>query len=76
MSLTARGYGNTRLIVIALFDRTFAEKFGGIDWDRLTYALDRKFQRRWTPAGRKKNPVQYEDRAEVETILRKYRENL
>ena len=51
-------------------------EFGGIDWDRLTHALDRKFQKRWTPARRKKSPVQYEDHAEVETILRKYRDKL
>jgi hypothetical protein len=47
-------------------------EFGGIDWDRLTYALDRRFQRRWSPVKRRKNRVQYEDHAEVETILRKH----
>jgi len=51
-------------------------EFGGIDWDRLTYALDRKFQRRWTPARRKKNPAPYEDQSEVDTLLRKYRDKL
>ena len=48
-------------------------EFGGIDWDRLTYALDRKFQRRWTPVRTKKKLLQYKDHAEVETIFRKYR---
>lgn len=48
-------------------------EFGGIDWDRLTYALDRKFQRRWAPVRIKKKPIQYEDHAEVDTIFRKYR---
>jgi hypothetical protein len=51
-------------------------EFGGIDWDRLTYALDRKFQKRWTPVRRKKNLAQYEDHAEVETIRRKYRDKI
>jgi hypothetical protein len=47
-------------------------EFGGIDWDQLTYALDRKYQRRWRPAQSRKNRLQYEDRAEVETIFKKY----
>lgn len=51
-------------------------EFGGIDWDRLTYALDRKFQRRWTPAKIKQNPIPYEDRYEVETILKIYRSKM
>jgi len=46
--------------------------FGGIDWDRLTYALEWKYQRRWTPLRMRKNRLQYEDRAEVETIIKKY----
>jgi len=46
--------------------------FGGIDWDRLTYALDWKYQRRWKPVRAKKIWLQYEDHAEVETISRKY----
>jgi len=51
-------------------------EFGAIDWDLLTCALDRKFQRRWTPARRKKNPVPYEGHAEVEAVLEKYRDKL
>jgi hypothetical protein len=47
-------------------------EFGGIDWDRLTYALDWKFQRRWRPARIEKNRLQYEDHAEVEAIFKKY----
>ena len=48
-------------------------EYGGIDWDRLTHSLDRKFQRRWVPARIKKDPIAYEDHAEVEAILRKHR---
>jgi hypothetical protein len=51
-------------------------EFGGIDWDRFTYALDRKFQRRWTPARRKKTAVPYKDQSEVDTILRKHRDKM
>jgi hypothetical protein len=51
-------------------------EFGGIDWDRFTYALDRKFQRRWIPARRKKNPVPYKDQFEVDMILKQYRDKL
>ena len=47
-------------------------EFGGIDWDRLTSALEWKYQRRWRPLRTRKNRFQYEDRTEVETILRKY----
>jgi hypothetical protein len=46
--------------------------FGGIDWDRLTYALDWKYQRRWKPLKARKIRPQYEDHAEVETISKKY----
>lgn len=48
---------------------------GHIDWDRVTYALERKFQRRWAPR-RGKSRVPYRDRAEVETILNTYRDKL
>jgi hypothetical protein len=47
-------------------------EFGGIDWDRLTYALDWKYQRRWRPVRTRKNRLQYEDHAEVETIFKRY----
>ena len=48
---------------------------GRIDWDRVTYALERKFQRRWAPR-RRKPRVWYRDHAEVETVLSHYREKL
>ena len=48
-------------------------EFGGIDWDRVTWALDWKYQRRWRPVRTRKNPFQYEDHAEVETIVKRYR---
>lgn len=51
-------------------------EFGGIDWDRLTYALDWKYQRRWRPVRNRKNRLQYEDHAEVETISKRYHDKL
>lgn len=47
-----------------------------MDWDRVTYAIEWKFQRRWAPGRPKKNPVPYEDVTEVETIMNKYRDKL
>jgi hypothetical protein len=51
-------------------------EYGGIDWDRLTYALDRRFQRLWRPRRIAKKPIPYEDRVEVQTILNKYRDKM
>jgi len=48
---------------------------GRIDWDRVTYALEHQFQRRWAP-GRRKPRVWYRDHAEVETVLCHHREKL
>ncbi len=48
---------------------------GGIDWDRVTVALDRKYHRKWKPVyrtGRKK----YRKKAEVGIILKKYESKL
>ncbi len=50
--------------------------FGGIDWDRFTYALNRKFQRRWTPARRTKHALPYKNQSEVNSLLRKNRDKL
>jgi hypothetical protein len=47
-------------------------EFGGIDWDRLSSALDWKYQRRWRPLRARKKPLEYEDRSEVQTIYKKY----
>lgn len=51
-------------------------EFGGIDWDRLTFALDWKYQRRWRPVRTGNSRHQYEDRAEVETIFKKYHDKM
>ncbi|MEW5744418.1 MAG: hypothetical protein AB1805_03115 [Nitrospirota bacterium] len=51
-------------------------ELGYIDWDRVTSALPRKFQRRWVPARISMRRKPYEDCSEVTTILNKYQEKL
>lgn len=45
---------------------------GRIDWDKVTIALEKRFQRRWTPGRKANRPVPYEDPSEVEAVLSKY----
>jgi hypothetical protein len=48
---------------------------GGIDWDTITYALEPKYQRLWTPKqSRKSKP--YRGSKEIGLILNKYRNKL
>jgi len=47
---------------------------GGIDWDRVTYALERKYQRLWNP--RRRRQKRYRSSREIHLILNKYREKL
>jgi hypothetical protein len=56
--------------------RNVRMEIGGIDWDRVTYALEWKYQRRWTSSKPRKNVESYEDRGEVETIIKTYGEKL
>jgi hypothetical protein len=48
---------------------------GGIDWDKITYALEPKYQRLWTPRQNRESKP-YRDRREVGLILNKYRDKL
>jgi len=48
---------------------------GGIDWDRITRALDPKFSKQWV-ARRRKRIKPYRSKAEVRIVLRKYRDKL
>ena len=48
---------------------------GGIDWDTITYALEPKYQRLWTPRLKRKSKP-YRDREEISRILNKYRNKL
>jgi hypothetical protein len=56
--------------------RNIRTDIGSIDWDRITFALDRKFQRRWSPPQKTTKLHPYEDYSEVETVLNKYQDKL
>jgi hypothetical protein len=49
---------------------------GSIDWDRITSALDRKFQRRWVPQRQLKPSNSYEDQSEVTKVLARHNDKL
>ncbi len=50
-------------------------EIGGIDWDRVTRALDRKFQRKWKVPSSNRTKS-YRKKAEVGIILHKYHQKL
>jgi hypothetical protein len=50
-------------------------EIGGIDWDRVTRALDRKYHKKWNPSYRT-NAAAYREKAEVNLILHKYKSKL
>ena len=45
--------------------------YGTVDWDRVTRALEWKFQRRWTPRRRIRSHVLYKNDGEVKAVLGK-----
>jgi hypothetical protein len=57
------------------FYRHVRAHFGGIDWDKITSALDRNHQRRWKPR-RRPRPKAYADADEINGALEPYRERL
>jgi hypothetical protein len=59
------------LHIYRFFQKNIRREGGGIDWDRITRALDRKFQRLWTTARRNGTKL-YRSKAEVKIILHKY----
>jgi len=61
--------------IYRFIQKNIRREIGGIDWDRITRALDRKFQRQWiTP--RRNGTKLYRNKTEVEIILQKYRDKL
>ncbi len=48
---------------------------GGIDWDRITRAIDRRFQRKWRPSYLNKSKF-YRKKGEVGIVLQKYQSKL
>ena len=61
--------------IYRFFQKNVRRESGGIDWDRITRALDRKFQRKWITSRRKGTKL-YRNKAEVNIILRKYEAKL
>ena len=57
--------------IYRFFQKNLRTEIGGIDWDRITRALDRKIQRRWIMS-RRNGTKEYRSKAEVKIILRKY----
>jgi len=49
---------------------------GRIDWDKVTFALAWKFQRRWTPTRKPNSRSPYEDSSEVNAVLDRYQDKL
>ena len=51
--------------------KNIRREIGGVDWDRVTRALDYRFGRRWITS-RRNGTKPYRSKAEVHIILRKY----
>ena len=56
--------------------RNIRLEVGGVDWDRITCALEWKFQRRWPPGHWRKKKALYENQDEVDVVLNNYRDKL
>jgi len=61
--------------IYRFFQKNVRRESGGIDWDRITRALDRKFQKQWITTRRNGTQL-YRSKAEVNSILRKYDDKL
>ena len=57
--------------IYRFIQKQIRREIGGIDWDRITRALDRNFQRQWFTSRRNGTKL-YRSKAEVNIILRKY----
>ena len=60
------------LKVYQYIQRNVRAESGGIDWDRITRALDRKYHKKWKPSYRI-NATAYRNKSEVSLILHKYK---
>jgi hypothetical protein len=61
--------------IYRFFQKNIRRESGGIDWDRITRALDRKFQKQWITSRRNGTKL-YRSKAEVKIILHKYDDKL
>ena len=58
-----------------LIRKHIRSEVGSIDWDKITSALEPKYQRLWTPRQKRKSRL-YRDRKEIGMIFSKYRSKL
>lgn len=61
--------------VYRFFQKNVRRESGGIDWDKITRALDRKFPRKWIMSRRNGTKL-YRSETEVNIILHKYNDKL
>jgi hypothetical protein len=61
--------------VYRYIQKNVRSEIGAIDWDRVTRALDRKLQKKWTTYSRKRKKT-YRKKAEVGVVLHKYQDKL
>ncbi|MEN8263269.1 MAG: hypothetical protein ABFR82_07385 [Nitrospirota bacterium] len=61
--------------VYSFIQKSVRADTGGIDWDKVTRAVDRRFQRKWTSSSRNRTKS-YRKKTEVRIILKKYQEKL
>jgi hypothetical protein len=61
--------------IYRFIQRNIRREIGGIDWDRVTRALDLQFQRQWLTSWRKGKRL-YRNKTEVGIILRTYHDKL
>jgi hypothetical protein len=57
--------------IYRFLQKNIRKEIGGIDWDRVTRALNRKFQKKWITSRRNGRKL-YRSKAEVNIILHKY----
>ena len=62
--------------VYRFIQKNVRSEIGGIDWDRITRALDRKLQCRWQASRRGRRPECFRGKKAVEIILKKYHDKL
>lgn len=61
--------------VYRFIQKNIRSETGGVDWDRITRALDPEFPKRWN-APRRNGSKPYRKKAEVGTVLQKYHDKL
>jgi hypothetical protein len=61
--------------IYRFFQKNVRRESGGIDWDKITRALDRKFPRKWIMSRRNGTKL-YRSETEVNIILHKYNDKL